>query len=241
MSITSLYDRESVEESRLDGNDRIGERRKTLTHFLQLRSRQQKLAIRDHDFFGVHEEEDNLSLKARCRLSLDGLVSFVVKSGRLKIETDENDPSQLANAVVVRLDSMSAPEFSESYTIQLMDDLMSMPDNSFNKLKYRKNLIVMEVLYHHLYSLRAALRSTLNSFKNQRGGWKTDVLMLVKSVKCRKISAPVPTNGECIDIERLEHQVSNLNVMSEIVETDDLDVKISESRRLVSSLQHKRM
>lgn len=181
-------------------------------------------------------QDESIHVRAKCRLAVDRLASIVEKSGRLKIDVDENDPTQLANNIYNSLMFSCRTTYSETLCWDLLND-KTVGRDSLSSIKYSENLVHLEILYQHLNSLQKKLLNCLLSFKNQRGGWKTDVMILFKSCDCSKVNLPLPENGDKMDIKRIKYQVSNLNIITEIVTDDELDLKIDESKKLLSSLK----
>lgn len=187
-------------------------------------------------FSNFNVQDGHLHVRAKCRLAVDRLASIVEKSGRLKIDVDENDPTQLANNVCNSLMFSKHTSYSEILCWELLND-KTLGRDSLNNFKYKENLSHLEILYQHLNSLEKKLLHCLLSFKNQRGGWKTDVVILINGRECNKFDLPPLEDGYNMDIKRIKYQVSNLNVITEIVSDDELDLKIEKWKKLLSSLK----
>ena len=217
--------------------DQTEKRISTLKTYFKIREGQKRLAKKRLESSSP-KSDGIVSSRSECRLAVNRLASLVVKSGCVKIELDDNDPTQFANNLLNHLLSIDISSFAETLSLELLSEILTIKDESFDKTKYDKNMLVLRCVFKLLKRLELQLLNALFSFKNNRGGWKTDVLGLIKSIECKRKEERIPSLVEdAVDIERIKHQVSNVKIVPEIVTADELDLQIKELKKLVSSVK----
>lgn len=217
--------------------DQTEKRISALKTYFKLREGQKKLA-KERLESNPPARDGLVSSRSECRLAVNRLASLVVKSGSVKIELDDNDPTQFANNLLNSLLSINLSSSSQSLSLELLSEILTTKDDSFDKTKYKKNILVLRCVFNLLNRLERQLLNALFSFKNNRGGWKTDVLGLIKSVECRRKEEGVHSVAEnVVDIERVKQEVSSVRIVPEIVTADELDLQIKDLKKLVLSVK----